>query len=172
MNHGIPSIGYVVREHDRVNIDPERLARSGLNPGPWLRALRDELETTPESMMIDGVRFSTADLREDLLVHSRGEAFAYLTDFFADDAEIQRLAACLEGVDTLVCECQYRDGDAELAAKNHHMTTVKVASLAAAARVKRLCLIHLSDRYTPQEWREMKAEAADVFPNAEFPPGW
>src|SRR5205807_1315798 len=49
MDHGTPSIAYIVREDPRVNIDPAKLAALGLRPGPWLQRLRgqraDEAET-------------------------------------------------------------------------------------------------------------------------------
>src|SRR5262249_22763221 len=36
MNHGTPSLAYIVREHDRLNVDTSRLSELGLRPGPWL----------------------------------------------------------------------------------------------------------------------------------------
>ena len=43
---------------------------------------------------------------------------------------------------------------------------------AAAAGVDRLVLFCLSDRYQPDGWRQLLAEARAVFPNTLVPDGW
>ena len=52
------------------------------------------------------------------------------------------------------------------------MAADEVATMAARAGVGRLVLFHLSDRYQPDGWRELLAEARAVFPNTAFPEGW
>jgi len=53
-----------------------------------------------------------------------------------------------------------------------HMAADEVASVAAVAGVGRLVLFHVSDRYQPDGWRELLAEARAIFPNTSFPEGW
>ena len=101
-----------------------------------------------------------------------GDSVAYLTDFLLDDTAAGRLAEALKGVGSVVCESQYRDADLELARRNYHMTAVQAASLAARAGVGRLVLFHLSDRYRPEEWAGLLAEARAVFPATAFPDHW
>ena len=48
----------------------------------------------------------------------------------------------------------------------------RVARLAAKVRPQKLILFHLSDRYTPQEWREQVAEVRGLFPETYFPEAW
>ena len=72
----------------------------------------------------------------------------------------------------MVCESQYRRDDEELAVGNYHMTAAQVAELARRAGVQRLVLFHLSDRYRPEEWRAMLAEARGIFPATVFPSQW
>ncbi|HEX9046556.1 MAG TPA: ribonuclease Z, partial [Verrucomicrobiae bacterium] len=107
-----------------------------------------------------------------LLRETPGDAIAYLTDFLLDDRTMDRLAAALAGCGTMVCEGQYRQADWELAQKHFHMTTVRSATLAQRAGVKELVLFHLSDRYQPEQWREMLQEAREIFPNTQYPPQW
>ena len=85
---------------------------------------------------------------------------------------MDRLADALRGVTTVICESQYRHADVDLAIRNYHMTATQAASLAARAGVGRLVLFHLSDRYRPEEWRAMLAEARAVFPATAFPDHW
>lgn len=164
LNHGIPTIGYLVREADRINVDTAKLKELGLKPGSWLKTLPQD-----HTCLIDGVSHDAEPLRKALLVRTPGDSIAFLTDFIAEpgSAEQDRIAARLQGITTLVCECQYRAADAELARRNFHMTTTWVARLAARIRPDRLLLTHFSERYTPNEWDEMIEEVRAIFPQAQ-----
>lgn len=159
LDHGIPSIGYVVREAERTNVDVSKLHELGLKPGKWLKTL-----PTDEVCDIDGVRHVAAALREKLLVRTPGDSMAFLTDFIAEGAEQDRIADRLRGVGTLVCECQYRATDAELARKNRHMTTQWVGELAAKIAPASVLLTHFSERYGAEAWEEMVAEVQACCP--------
>ncbi len=163
LNHGIPSMGYVIREDERLNVDPGKLQGLGLKPGPWLKTLVTDAVST-----IDGVAHDAEALRSALLVRTPGDAMALLTDFIAEGAEQERIASHLKGVRTLVCECQYRIADETLARKNFHMTTRWVGELAARVAPRCLVLTHLSDRYQPDEWDAMAAEVRAIFPEVEL----
>ena len=171
MDHRTPTLAFIIREKPRRNIDTSRLASLGLQPGPWLKQLK-ESSNTSNSTVIAGVTHSMDELRKALMVETPGESVAYLTDFLLDPPAIERLSEKLQGCGTIVCEGQYRHADLELARKNFHMTTVLSATLAQRAGVRELVLIHLSDRYQPADWIEMLREARQVFPNTHYPPQW
>lgn len=172
MDHHTPSLAYIVREHPRLNIDTVRLAELGLRSGPWLRDLKNEREGEDSEVEIDGTRYERATLRRDLIIATPGDSIVYLTDFLLDEAAMQRLVPALSGCQTVVCECQYGDADAELAARNHHMTASQVAELARRADVGQLLLFHLSDRYHPSGWLEMLRQARTIFTRTAFPEQW
>jgi ribonuclease Z len=172
MDHHTPSLAYVLREKPRVNVDVARLAALGLTPGPWLRVVRDRDAGGPATVEVGGATHEVARLRRELLVETPGDSIAYLTDFLLDDAARERLLPALGGVRTVVCECQYRAADGELALKNRHMTSAQVAALARDAGVGELVLFHLSSRYRPPEWRALLEEVRAIFPAARFPEGW
>lgn len=163
LNHGIPSIGYVIREDERMNVDAERLRSLGLKQGPWLKTLSSDTVS-----VIDGVAHDSEELRSALLVRTPGDAMALLTDFIAEGAEQERIASHLQGVRTLVCECQYRIADEPLARKNFHMTTRWVGELAARVAPRRLILTHFSDRYELPECEAMGDEVRALFPFVEL----
>ena len=170
LEHRGPSLGYLVREKPKANIQIERLATLGLRPGPWMQALKSA--TAPSMIEIDGASFDLAELRRDLLVETSGDSIAYLTDFLLDEATADRLVAWLRGCRTVVCEAQYRHLHLDLALRNHHTTTTLVSQLTARAGVERLILFHLSDRYRSEEWLEMLEESRVHFPATSFPPHW
>ncbi len=171
LEHQGPSLAYLVREKTRSNIDPGKLVNLGLQPGPWLKELKEPApgQTTVD---VDGGARPIADLRAALLSETAGESIAYLTDFLLDDVALERLVPWLHGCTTVVCECQYRAADAELARRNFHMAAPQVAELARRANVGALVLFHVSDRYTASEWLELLAEARAVFPATRFPEHW
>ena len=172
LNHHTPSIGYIVRERPRWNIDPVRMESLGLKPGPWVKALKEGTAVEGQTVTtLEGPR-PLADLKAELMVETPGDSVAYLTDFLLDDETLEKLRPFLKGCVTLVCESQYLDRDAELADRNHHMTAVRAARLAKEAGVERLVLFHLSDRYHDAEWQALLDEARAVFPATSFPEHW
>lgn len=171
MNHRTPTLAYVVREKYRQNIDMQKLAQLGFIPGPWLKQLKSSTDTS-DALLIDGVQHSISELRKSLLVETPGESIAYLTDFILDDVAMDQLSLALQGCKTLVCECQYRHNDIELARRHYHMTSRLTAELARRSAVEELILFHLSDRYDQKTWLEMLAEAQVVFPATSFPAKW
>lgn len=171
MDHRTPSIAYVVREKARRNIEPSRMAALGLNPGPWLKQLKDAPDAAGV-VSVNGTERSVEELRSALLVETPGDSIAYLTDFLLDDAAMERLAVALRGCRTIVCEGQYRHADLELARKNYHLTTVLAATLARQVQPEELVIFHVSDRYERGDWAEMLREAREVFPKARYPERW
>ena len=171
LDHRTPSIGYVVREPARHNIDTAKMAALGLKPGPWLKAVKDE-SLADGQVDVAGQKRSLAEMRQLLMTKTPGDSMAYLTDFLLDDAGLEKVAGRLQGCRVVICDGQYRHADLELARKNFHMTTVLSAILAARAQIGELVLFHLSDRYEPAEWRQMLAEAREVFPNTRYPHEW
>ena len=171
LNHGTTSIGYIVHEKDRTNIDIERLRGLGLQPGPWLKHLRvdgePDFELGPEA---GGMRLG--ELAEKVLVTTPGDSVAYLTDFIANDEEIDILAKKMQGCRHLICESQYLSEDRELAVKNYHLTATESAKIAARAQVDDLILIHISTRYAESQWRGALQEAKAIFPKARFATHW
>ena len=172
MDHQTPALAYVVHERPRLNVDEARLTELGLAHGAWLRQLKEWEPGEGAEITIAGTPHDVGKLRDVLLVETPGDSLAYLTDFLLDEPAHARLAPALRGVRTVICECQYLDEDADLAARNYHMTPSAVAALARRAGVGRLILFHVSDRYRRDGWMRLLAEARAVFPRTEFPPEW
>jgi len=171
LDHGTPSIGYVVREAARSNIVMEPVAKLGLKPGPWMQQLKDPLATGTVTLP-SGELIALEDLRSQCTVVTPGESFAYLTDFMLTPETIGPIADRIRNVDTALCESQYRSADMDLSVKNRHMTAARSAELAKMAGVGSLMLFHISDRYTSEERLSLLDEARTIFPNTGFPSSW
>ena len=174
LDHGTPSVGYFLREGDRTNVSDERLAETKLPPGPWIQRLKDLVQTSDEERIeVGGSSYRAGELRALLLETKHGDSIDYLTDFHLGDPEEEdRLVRFLAGCQTLVCESNYRNAEAELAQKHHHMRSAAVGALAARVDPERLVLFHLSDRYSEEDWHDQLAEVRQLFPRAEFPQSW
>jgi ribonuclease Z len=170
LDHGTPSIGYVVREAPRWNVDTAKLNELGLLPGRWLKDLKDG--TLVDGQEVGGRVWSPAELKDALVVRSEGDTLAYLTDFILYPETRDAVIDAIRGVDTLVCESQYLHDDLDLATDNHHMTSLGVGELARDAEVGQLVLFHLSRRYEVEGWKAMLTEARSVFPRAHFSEDW
>lgn len=173
INHGTTCLAYVVCEDERLNIDTAALRDLGLQPGPWLRAVKDLDTSADTTFEIDGTAYRVGALHDRLLTTSPGDSIAYLTDFYLDTAEAEnRLVTFLNGCRTIVCENNYRGTDAQLARKNFHMTSADVGRLAARVGPDSLIIFHLSDRYAQEEVREQLEEVREHFARAVFPEEW
>jgi ribonuclease Z len=138
-----------------------------------LKAVKDEGVAAETLVTIAGKDHRVGDLRSRLVISSRADSIAYVTDFFlATETHEDQLVGFLSRCQTLVCENNYRDADADLARKNYHMTSADVARLARRVGPDRLVLFHVSDRYDVQAWREQLAEVRQRFDRAVFPQAW
>ncbi len=172
LDHGTPSIGYMVKRKPQRIVDAENLEAMRLSPGPWLGKVKDPATDDGESVTIGEAVFSLGDLRKKLLRIKDGESVGYLTDFMVSPETEQELVRLFSNCSTLVCENNYRDADRDLARKNFHMTSSEVAAVARSVAAKKLVLFHLSDRYSVQEWRELILEVRELFPETYFPGDW
>jgi ribonuclease Z len=99
-----------------------------------------------------------------------GRSLAYVTDTTAspDSAYVE----AIRGVDLLVHECNFRDGQEEWAAKTGHSSATPVARVAAKAGVKRLIVVHF-DSLDEADDPIGLAAVRRVFPAAEIgEDGW
>lgn len=172
LNHGIPSIGYFVKEKIRFNISKEKLVEFNFNPGPWLGKLKSATAKETDMVVVNDEQYSIKQLKEMLYVASEGQNIAYLTDFWVDDNEITRIAQFISGCHTFICETQYNNEDIELADKNMHMTAGKAGMLAKDAEVDEMIIFHVSTRYDEENVNTLLQDARCAFTNSTFPLGW
>lgn len=179
LDHRIPCLGFALAEKTRLNVRAERLAELGVPPGRWLNQLKDAVRTgQPDDTPIqaewrEGVTrrravFTLAELRDRLLVETRGQKLAYVVDTLFSRANLERISALARGADVFFCESLFLDADRDQASKRYHLTARQAGSLARAAGVARLETFHFSSRYD-RDPVPLRAEAQAVF-RGDLPP--
>lgn len=149
LDHGVPTYGYRVEEHDTVRMLPEKLEAAGVR-----RQAIGEIQRNG-SVVIDGKTITLADVS----VPRIGQKVAVIMDTrpCANAIELAR------GCDLLICESTYLEEHTKEAHDHHHMTARQAAEIAKEAGVRSLCLTHFSQRYGRVD--VFAEQAAKVFPN-------
>lgn len=146
-DHGVPSIGFVVRGRDLPGrLDKEKAVSLGITRGPDFARLKSG--ETVNGVTPDQVIGPTV----------KGLSVSYTGDTRACDS----VAKASEGVDVLIHECTYGADDAAHAEEHNHSTSVQAAETASKAGVRHLILTHMSNRYDDRSI--LSAEARSVFP--------
>ena len=148
-------------------------------PGRWLNQLKEAVRAgRPDDTPIhaewrDGATtraatFTLGELRDRLLVETRGQKIAYVVDTLFSRANLERISELARGADVFFCESLFLDADRDQASKRYHLTARQAGSLARAAGVARLETFHFSSRYD-RDPVPLRAEAQAVF-RGELPP--
>lgn len=158
LEHGISSYGYRVIEKDLPGVLlVEKLQEAGIAPGPIYKKIKSGISVTLEDgTIIDPLDFTGPKVR--------GRIVTILGDTRVCDASKQ-LAM---DADVLVHEATFSQGEEKLAYEYFHSTTTQAAAIAKEAKVKKLCLTHISSRYDKEAWKSLEDEAKAIFPRTEI----
>ena len=179
LDHRIPCLGFALSEKTRLNVRPERLEDLGLPAGRWLNQLKEAVrarqpDETPirvewhEGSTQRSAVFPLAELRDRLLIETRGQKIAYVVDTVFNRPNLARISELARGADVFFCESLFLDADRDQASKRYHLTARQAGSLARAAGAARLETFHFSARYD-RDPVPLRAEAQAVF-RGELPP--
>jgi len=170
LDHRIVSMAYAVTERTHLNVRADALEATGLQPGPWLNALKAAVragagDDTPIEVA-PGRHRPLAALRDALLVVTPGQKIAYAVDVLFSPANARKLVRLAEGADLFFCEAPFLEEDIEQATRRYHLTARQAGALARAAAARRLEVFHFSPRYEGR-YGEIAAEAHAEFAGPE-----
>ena len=156
LEHHGPCLGYALEEPQRINVWKNRLEARGLEPGSWLKTLKQAVRKgMPDYTNIslpDESRVHLGALR-DLVISERGTKIGYATDLRDTPANRAALARLCSGAHVFFIEASFAAGEEERARDRAHLTTTAAGEIARGAGARRVEPFHFSPRYEGEEER-------------------
>ncbi len=155
MVHVQPCNAYNFVLKDNLKIDKKKLNKYKIKPGKHLQELKEG-----KDIKYEGKKYKAKDLT---FVES-GKKIS----FVLDTLENKRIAKFVKNADVLICESTFDSNFNDLAKAYKHLTSEQAAKIAKKAKVKKLYLVHLSDRYR-KDSKSVFQEAKKIFKSVELP---
>jgi len=134
MNHGSPTVAYSFSTKEKNRLDKLKLAKLKLPNSPLIGELIKGNTIEINGKKINGKKLMYAEPSKKIT--------------FIIDTKINDNAITLaKGADFLISEATHSADEQEIAEKYSHLTSIDAAKIAKKAKVKKLALIHLSQRY-------------------------
>jgi ribonuclease Z len=152
LSHGIPCLGFSLKEDFHININKAALHAQGLPVGAWLSTLKKMIrdQAAPDTpLTVTGKGFPLSDLASVAMVTS-GQKVSYITDVAPEEENLRRVVELVRDSDTLYCEAYFLHEDLTRAFERRHLTAKLTGGIAREARVKNLILMHFSPKYFDQ----------------------
>ena len=155
-DHNVPSVGYILQEHERLGkFNPRRAIELGIRPGPLYSKLQsgrpvfvDEKEIKPEEVV--GPKRC-------------GRKVVYT----GDTRPSAKVIKASRGADLLIHDGMLLSDLDDWAVESKHSTAIEAANDAKDAGVKKLILMHISSRYSDDSTPLLR-EAKSIFENTEI----
>ncbi|MGQ9582772.1 MAG: ribonuclease Z [Thermoplasmatota archaeon] len=154
-SHTVPSLAYAVEERTRPGrFDLERARLLGIPEGRLYSRLQ-----SGESVVWRGRK-----LTPDMVLGPprRGRRVVYT----GDTAPCRPVEELARGADVLIHDATSDESLTEKANRYGHSSNVQAAEVARRAGVGTLVLVHISPRYSEEDWPRLLEEARRVFPGA------
>ena len=159
LDHGIPCLGFAIKERFHVNINKERLTALGLQTGPWLtnfkqalyegNDLKSEFQIPFNTNKVQ--RFKLGQLAEQIAVITPGQKITYITDADFTPANQKKITSIAKNSDHLFIEAAFLEKHKAIAAEKNHLTAHQAGLMAARAHAKQFTIFHFSPRYVDQD---------------------
>jgi len=155
MKHTAPCLAYSFIEKDRRRIKMDYIKKIGIKPGPLLGELQRGKNIKHNGKTIKA---------KDATYLIKGKKVAFILDTMLNENCIK----AAKDADLLISESTFLHSEhADKAKERGHLTAKQTAEIAKKAKVKRLLLTHISQRYSKDETPILQ-EAKKTFKNAEL----
>jgi len=149
LTHGVSCFAYNFVEKGKLKIDKDKLKKSGLPGGPLMKKLKEGKDVSWK-----GKKFKFKDL-------TYGDVEKKVS-IVLDTAYDKKIAKFVDGADLLISEASFDSSFKTKAKEYNHMTSEQAAEIAKAGKVKKLILMHLSQRYG-KATKKLLDEAKKIF---------
>ena len=156
LDHGIPCLGFSMKERFHVNILKDNVTSLGLEIGPWLRTFKEALfnQQDPDSEFeictghgkTSADRYILGELTDKIAVITPGQKITYIVDAACSKSNLDKIIEFAGESDHLYIEASFLDKDRELAEKKLHLTARQAGYIAAKAKAKQFTIFHFSPR--------------------------
>ncbi|MBU0467147.1 MAG: ribonuclease Z [Nanoarchaeota archaeon] len=151
MKHDTHCLAYSFIIKEKHRLDKKKLAKLKLPNSPLLKQLQESKSITFKGRKIKSSQVSYLE---------KGRKITFILDTAPNPASIQ----LAKNSDILVCESSFSNQEAALAKERLHLTAKDAATIAKKAKVKKLILTHISQRYEHNP-KIILDEAKKVFKN-------
>ena len=155
MDHGVPTLAYNIEIKDKIRLDKTKLKKLKLPNSPLIGDLQRGKD----------IKFNNKIIKsKSVTYHQKGKKLTIILD----TAFNHRAIDFAKQADLLICESTYAKNEEELAKEYKHLTTSQAGEIAKKAKVNKLAIVHLSEKYTHIDHHLLK-EAKAVFKNTVMP---
>jgi ribonuclease Z len=169
LDHRTPCLAYALEEKVHINVNKDRLLKSGMVVGPWLSEMKRlyregnlEMEIDVPTAQGGSMRRTAGRLMDELAEVAEGRKIVYISDIVHTRENEKAVLQLAEGADIIYCEAAFLDRDRDRAREKSHLTAAQAGRLAGLSGAGRLEVFHLSPRYQGGE-EEIRREARDSF---------
>jgi ribonuclease Z len=174
LDHGLPCLGFSVKERFHVNIKKAEVARFGLEIGPWIKEFKEALfnhqnpdsdfEVTSGKTQVKKT-FVLKDLAEQIAMITPGQKVSYIADVVYSESNLEKIVELVKDSDHLFIEASFLEKDKNIAEKKYHLTARQAGFIAGKAKVQRVTPFHFSPRYQGQEFL-LEKEVMEAYEDA------
>jgi len=160
LDHGIPCLGFSIKERFHISIKKNILSDLGLKPGPWLKKFKEavynnldknaffELECKENGV---STKIVFGDLLKKIALITPGQKVTYITDVIYSSSNIRKIIPFAKNSTHLFIESAFLEQDSNIARKKYHLTANQAGTIAYMANVKNISTFHFSPRYAGKE---------------------
>ncbi len=134
MHHGIPSNAYNFVIKDKFRLDKKKISKSKIPAGPLLGKLKEGKDVVHE-----GKKYSA----KDYVYEEKGKKISIVMDTLVND----RIVPFARNADMFICDSSFSSENDKEAKEHLHLTARQDGKSAKSAKVKKLVLTHISQRY-------------------------
>lgn len=134
MQHGIPTNAYNFVVKDKLRIDKKKLEKTKIPAGPLLGKLKQGKDVSYEGKKYKAKNFTYLE---------KGKKISVVLDTLEND----KIEKFVKGADVFISEASFSSENAKEAKEHLHLTAEQAGQIAKKAKVGKLFLTHISQRY-------------------------
>ena len=151
MQHGIPTNAYNFVIKSKSRIDKLKLKKYKIPEGPLLKNLKQG-----KDIFYEGKKYKA----KELVYLEEGKKISFVLDTVLNN----KIARFVKGADLLICDSSFSSENSKEAKEHMHLTARQDGQIAKSAKVKKLVLTHISQRYD-NKLKELLDDAKKEFKN-------